>query len=203
MQGEGTETDPYLITSGADLLCYMTSGGYTGSEKHARLETDIEITRTNWDPTYLDSTFDGNNHTISGTLTGNASGPFGLFSIISGTVCNLIMNVDMTVTGNGAHIHIGSIAGALYTGGTIEYCTNDGNIDASDTTGELTNYTGGFVGNAKGGTIERCTNTGSVTGGKGGEVLIGGIAGYADGDTILENNVLDRNSPTKEVGRWG
>ena len=200
LQGSGTDTDPYRITSGADLLCYLTYGlGYTDSEKHARLETDIEITRTNWDPTYLEGTFDGGNHTISGTLTGNISGMFGLFSYIGGTVCNLIMDVDMTVTGNGAYIRVGSIAGALL-GGTIESCTNDGDIDASDTTGELTNYTGGIVGEANGGSIERCTNAGSVTGGKGGEVFVGGIAGYAQSGAILENNVLDEDSPTTEVG---
>ena len=199
LQGEGTETDPYRITSGADLLCYLNPyAAYTGSEKHARLETDIEINRTNWESTYLTGTFDGNNHTISGTLTGNASGPFGLFSIIGGTVCNLIMDVDMTVTGNGAQIHIGSIAGSLM-GGTIENCTNDGNIDASDTTGEVYNYTGGIVGGALGGSIKGCTNTGSVTGGKGGEVFVGGIAGYAQ-STILENNHLAGNSPAKEAG---
>ena len=205
LQGEGTETDPYLITSGADLLCYMTSSlSYTGFEKHARLETDIEITRTNWEPTVLSGTFDGNNHTISGTLTGNASRPFGLFLDIAkgSTVCNLTMDVDMTVTGNGGQICVGSIAGTL-SGGAIENCTNDGNIDASDTTGEYTNYTGGIVGNANGGSIEYCTNTGRVTGGKGGQVFIGGIAGVATSDTILENNYLTGNSPTTEVGRWG
>ena len=196
LQGSGTESDPYRITSGADLLCYMT--GYTGSEKHARLETDIEINRTNWESNILDGTFDGGNHTISGTLTSNTSGPFGLFSDIGGTVCNLIMDVDMTVTGNSAQIYVGSIAGALYSG-TIENCTNNGNIDASDTTGEYANYTGGIVGDALGGSIEGCTNTGSVTGGKGGEVLVGGIAGGASG-TILDDNVLDGNSPAKEVG---
>ena len=202
LQGEGTETDPYRITSGADLLCYLTYGlGYTGSEKHARLETDIEITRTNWEPTVLSGTFDGNNHTISGTLTGNASGPFGLFNNIGGTVCNLTMDVDMTVTGNSLDLCTGSIAGWL-AGGTIENCTNDGDIDASGTTGEYSNYTGGIVGNAEEGSIERCTNSGSVTGGKGGQVFIGGIAGFATSDTILENNVLDGNSPTTEVGRW-
>ena len=203
LQGEGTETDPYRITSGADLLCYMTYGlGYTDSEKHARLETDIEITRTNWEPTYLDGTFDGGNHTISGTLTGNTSGMFGLFSTIGGTVCNLTMDVDMTVTGNGADIRVGSIAGSLM-GGTIESCTNDGNINASDTTGEYTNCTGGIVGEAVRGSIKGCTNTGSVTGGKGGEAYVGGIAGVATSDTILENNYLTGNSPTTEVGRWG
>ena len=201
LQGDGTDTDPYRITSGADLLCYLTYGlGYTDSEKHARLETDIEITRTNWEPTYLDGTFDGGNHTISGTLTGNTSGPFGLFRTISGTVCNLIMDVDMTVTGNGADIRVGSIAGALQ-GGTIENCKNYGNIDASGTTGESTNCTGGIVGNAYGDSIEGCTNTGSVTGGKGGKAYVGGIAGCAQ-STILENNVLAGNSPVTEVGRW-
>ena len=199
LQGDGTDTDPYRITSGADLLCYLNPySNYTGSEKHARLETNIEINRTNWNPTSLSGTFDGNNHTISGTLTGNASGLFGLFRTIGGTVCNLIMDVDMTVTGNGAQIRVGSIAGSLM-GGTIENCKNDGNIDASDTTGELTNYAGGIVGEATGGSIERCTNSGSVTGGKGGEVLIGGIAGANTGATF-ENNILGGDSPAKEAG---
>ena len=200
LQGSGTETDPYLITSGADLLCYLTYGlGYTDREKHTRLETDIEINRTNWKPTYLEGTFDGNNHTISGTLTGNVSGMFGLFSYIGGTVCNLIMDVDMTVTGNAAQVCIGSIAGTLM-GGTIENCQNDGNIDASDTTGELTNYAGGIVGEASEGSIERCTNTGIVTGGKEGTVLVGGIAGFANPSVILENNVFNEGTPATEIG---
>ena len=204
LQGAGTETDPYLISSGADLLCYLNPYfNYTTSEKHARLETDIEINRTNWESKYLEGTFNGDGHTISGTLTGNnISGPFGLFSVIGGTVCNLIMDVDMTVTGNGKQIYVGSIAGALFTGGTIENCTNDGDIDASGTTGELTNYTGGIVGEVSRGSIEGCTNTGRVTGGKGGEVLVGGIVGSAAAEAKLENNVFNEGTPAKEVGRW-
>ena len=203
LQGSGTETDPYRITSGADLLCYLTYGlGYTDSEKHALLVTNIEINRTNWEPIILAGTFDGNNHTISGTLTGNTSGAFGLFISVIGTVCNLTMDVDMTVTGNGANICIGSIAGTLNSG-TIENCKNKGNIDASDAEGEVSNFTGGIVGEVSTGSIEGCTNTGSVTRGKGGQVFVGGIAGHAALGAILENNVLDEDSPTPEVGRWG
>ena len=199
LQGSGTDTDPYRITSGADLLCYLTYGlGYTGFEKHALLETNIEINRTNWEPIIFAGTFDGGNHTISGTLTGNTSGSFGLFISVIGTVCNLTMDVDMTVTGNGANICIGSIAGTL-TSGTIENCTNNGNIDASDAEGEFTNLIGGIVGEAVDGTIKDCTNTGRVTGGEGGQVLVGGIAGATSG-TILENNQLFGDSPTTEVG---
>ena len=202
LQGSGTETDPYRITSGADLLYYMMDGYTTFSETHARLETDIEINRTNWRLSSLEGTFDGNGHTISGTLT--VSTPlmgFGLFLDIAkgGTVCNLIMDVGMTVTGNAAQVCTGSIAGAL-TGGTIENCTNDGNIDASGTTGEYMNCTGGIVGYTEQGSIERCTNTGIVTGGKGGDIWVGGIAGFANRDTTLENNVFDEGTPTKEAG---
>ena len=134
--------------------------------------------------------------TVSTPLMG-----FGLFLDIAkgGTVCNLIMDVDMTVTGNAAQVCTGSIAGAL-TGGTIENCTNDGNIDASGTTGEYMNCTGGIVGYTEQGSIERCTNTGIVTGGKGGDIWVGGIAGFANRDTTLENNVFDEGTPTKEAG---
>ena len=197
LQGEGTEEKPYLIQSAADFKCYLN--GYY-AESYVRLETDIQITSAAWSPIDIreGGTFDGNNHTISGTLTGNTQAEFGLFNNISGTVCNLTMDVDMTVTGNSAQIYVGSIAGSLM-GGTIENCTNNGNINASDTTGEYMNYTGGIVGEALGGSIEGCTNTGSVTGGKGGEVLVGGIAGFAQ-STILDDNVLDGDSPAKEVG---
>ena len=204
LQGSGTDDDPYLIQSAADFKCYQ-NGNY--EESYVRLETDIQITSAAWSPIGIDEggTFDGGNHTISGTLTVNTQEvDFGLFGRIGGTVCNLTMDVDMTVTGNGTHSHIGSIAGSLIYG-TIENCTNDGNIDASDTTSEYTHYTGGIVGEAISSSIKRCTNTGSVTEGKGGEVFVGGIAGFAqstilENNAILENNVLDGNSPTTEVG---
>ena len=200
LQGAGTETDPYRITSGADLLCYMKN--YSGT--HALLYTDIEISRTNWEPEILSGTFDGGGHTISGTMSINyqSSGYVGLFSIVSGTVSNLIMDVDITATTTNNYALFygtGSIAGALQSG-TIENCKNYGKIDASGTTAQYENWTGGIVGGAYYGTIKNCTNTGEVSGGSSGEESgVGGIVGLNSSDK-LENNVFDGGTPATEYG---
>ena len=198
LQGAGTATDPYRITSAADLLRYMSRHA-ADENTHATLYTDIEISRTNWAPTYLDGTFNGGNHTISGTMSINSSNEYvGLFSEVFGTVSNLIMDVDMTVTGNGVACNTGSIAGLLQ-GGTIENCKNYGDIKASDTTAQYDNCTGGIVGYTQGGTIEDCTNTGVMTGGSGMFVYVGGIVG-CNGGAKLENNVFNEGTPAKEAG---
>ena len=199
LQGAGTAIDPYRITSAADLLRYMSRHA-ADENTHAILYTDIEINRTNWEPRYLKGTFDGGNHTISGTMTINTSdGYAGLFSEVLGTVSNLIMDVNMTATGNGIACYTGSIAGLLH-GGTIENCKNYGNIKASDTTAQYDNCTGGIVGYVQGGTIEDCTNTGVIKGGSGSIfVYVGGIVGCNVG-AKLENNSFGQGTPNTETG---
>ena len=195
LQGSGTPEDPYRITSGADLLCYMN----IYSNEHAILYTDIEINRTNWDPRSLGGTFDGGNHTISGTMTINTSdGSAGLFSSVYGTVRNLIMDVDMTVTGDSDIFYTGSIAGSALNA-TFENCVNHGDIDASDRTASDDNYTGGIVGRTLSGKVSGCTNTGKVTGGEGNRVLVGGIVGSTTG-TELSDNHFDQGTPNTETG---
>ena len=198
LQGSGTPEDPYRITSGADLLCYMSN--YANSDMHAILYTDIEINRTNWQSRGLNGTFDGGNHTISGTMIINTSNGYaGLFSSVSGTVRNLIMDVDMTVTGSAdGSFFTGSIAGSA-TDGTFENCVNHGDIDASDTTAQNYNCTGGIVGDTTAGKVSGCTNTGKVTGGDGRNVYVGGIVGSAMG-TELSDNHFDQGTPNTETG---
>ena len=201
LQGSGTPEDPYRITSAADLLCYMDDYASTGM--HAILYTDIEINRTNWQPVSLSGTFDGGNHTISGTMTINAlDGSAGLFNtVINSTVRNLIMDVEMTVTGSSdTSICTGSIAGGA-TNGTFENCVNHGDINASDTTAQNDNSTGGIVGNTTAGKVSGCTNTGKVTGGEGSRVYVGGIVGSATG-TELSDNHFDQGTPNTETGNW-
>ena len=199
LQGSGTPEDPYRITSGADLLCYMDNYASTGM--YTILYTDIEINRTNWQPVSLSGTFDGGGHTISGTMTINASNECaGLFNTVTNsTVRNLIMDVEMTVTGSSdTSFCTGSIAG-LATSATFENCVNHGDIDASDTTAQDKNSTGGIVGDTTGGKVSGCTNTGKVTGGEGRKVYVGGIVGSATG-TELDNNHLGEDSPSTETG---
>ena len=78
LQGGGTEDNPYLITSAADFKCYMENNRtYVGT--YVLLETDIEIATDSWTPVSvgMGGTFDGNNHTISGEISGNTNFVYG------------------------------------------------------------------------------------------------------------------------------
>ena len=206
LQGSGIQLDPYLIQSAADLLCYMDSYTYYGHDTYARLCTDIKMDCSDWIPASLYGTFDGDNHTISGTMAVNisANNSFAaLFGSVGGTVRNLIMKVDITASGsNDWVIYCGGIA-AYIVSGTIEDCENYGKIDASDTStaySELTsNYAGGIAGCSQGGEISGCTNRGTITGGSGGDVRVGGIVGNSSWGTLSDNHYEDGN-PATEVG---
>ena len=150
LQGSGTDADPYLIQSAADLLCYMDSYTYYGHDTYARLCTDIKMDCSDWIPASLYGTFDGDNHTISGTMAVNISATnsyAALFGSVGGTVRNLIMKVD--ITASGSMICAGGIA-ARAQGREISGCTNRGTITGGS--GETVRV-GGIVGYGSGGTF--------------------------------------------------
>ena len=201
LQGSGTQLDPYLIQSAADLLCYMNSATYNDDNTYARLCTDIKMDCSDWEPMPLDGTFDGDNHTISGTMAVNISATnsyAALFGSVVGTVRNLIMKVDITASGSSdMGIYCGGIAGYLY--GTIENCENYGDIDASDTSADMI-CAGGIAARAQGREISGCTNRGTITGGSGETVRVGGIVGYGSGGTFLSKNHYEGGNPATEAG---
>ncbi len=202
LQGSGTDADPYLIQSAADLLCYMDSYTYYGHDTYARLCTDIKMDCSDWIPASLYGTFDGDNHTISGTMAVNISATnsyAALFGSVGGTVRNLIMKVDITASGSSdTNIYCGGIA-AYLSSGTIENCENYGDIDASDTSADMI-CAGGIAARAQGREISGCTNRGTITGGSGETVRVGGIVGYGSGGTFLSKNHYEGGNPATEAG---
>ena len=201
LQGEGTETDPYRITSAADLLCYLDNQSTYGmGGKHALLYTDIEINAKDWDPCTILGIFDGGGHTISGTLTYDDTANSALFNnVLDGAVIkNLEVSADITCSGTDnsevigtKNIYFGGIATSV--DGTITQCTYSGTltVTATVTGGEFGNgiYIGGIAGWNEG-TISYCTFKGIINaGGASAQTkVVGAIAGDSSSSAILTDN---------------
>ena len=187
LQGSGTDTDPYRITSAADFKRYMTDVTYRNG-KYTLLNTDIQIITDNWTPldVFFGATFDGGGHTISGEIKheGGESGAVyaGVFSDVKSdcTICNLEVSANISVTATGTatgYIYAGGIAGMLSQEGTITGCTYSGTLTVTGTS-QLNLGIGGIAGRSDG-TISGCTFSGTIdaTGASGKGKYVGGIAG--------------------------
>ena len=178
LSGSGTEADPFIIQSGADLAYidqHMTAAeNFKGV--YFELARSIDLGNHSmkigeypgWGGRKIFSgIFDGNSCSIINLNMTESGKGGGLFSVISGTVKNL--SVYGSVTGD--DLMTGGIVGWLYNG-TLENCANYVNVTSS-----ASSETGAMVGTCQGGTITNCVNYGSVSG----IDSVGGIAGKASG----------------------
>ena len=207
LQGEGTAENPYLIKSAADLRYYFINDGYRQQNVHARLDIDIEMDTSNWNPVTLYGVFDGNGHTISGSIRrdldqikGANNICVGLFNGIDkpAVVRNLNVSADITVTGtsdetmNSCYV-AGIVANEVDDETSVTNCTYSGNITVSATVKR--EYGSIFVGGIAGmnsGKISDCTFSGKIdaSGASASSVKVGGIAGRDYTNSIEEwNNV--------------
>ncbi|MGN1053148.1 MAG: hypothetical protein ACI4SH_07165, partial [Candidatus Scatosoma sp.] len=169
LEGEGSESNPYLISSAADYRYFATqvNGGNDFSGKYIRLEANVDMNGAafsvgksanppaNSDLLYtvnyaFAGTFDGNGHVLKGR---NGSGAYNAyFGAITGTLKNLIVLGDINLTA-------GRLAGivAVLKDGTVENCVNYVNI-----TGTIVEL-GGIAAANWGGNVVGCVNYGSVT----------------------------------------
>lgn len=198
--GEGTEEDPYLITSAEDLKWLVTyyNDENLSSPQYYKLATDINIDSSAADPwTFalakaFTDILDGANHKITGKLYAKDTPIIGFVCQNAGVVKNL--NVDVQVVGSGALTEMmgetGSLAGGVVGAnlGTIDNCTSEGSVSSKDITSgnNLAVGVGGIAG-LNAGTISNSTNNATVQGtnlinGASGWSSAGGIAGIvADG----------------------
>ena len=206
LEGGGTDTNPYLITSAADFKCYLENNTYGYSYVH--LDTDIEIATDSWRRVYVSmgGTFDGNNHTISGTLNcavGADDCNIALFTSVDGTVCNLNVEADIAVNGNiSAPCNVGGIAAAC-SNGTIDRCTYSGKISGQVSVTRGSFYAGGIVGHAQGGKVSNCTFSGEIeqAGFTADQVFyVGGIVGYNSGSDLTTGNDYSKGNPSTLTG---
>lgn len=201
--GSGTESDPYLVYTAADLQGVYKKGYY-------KLMNDIDLTdwinkkssTEGWPAIGKNGLeaiyFDGNNHKVTGLWCKTTANYNGLFSNFpSGYIKNLRVE-----TASGKTVEGGNYTGVLI--GCIAKCkimnvTVNGTAHGKDNTGvmagymencELTNaaingnakgttHVGGVAGSAIGGTIKKATYQGELIA-TADNSYVGGIAGYME-----------------------
>ena len=173
LSGSGTEDDPYLLATAADLKAFRDMANAEASSKLcATLTADIDLGGEAWTPFEPSSgyvseayagTFDGANHTIKGlsvNLTSNAGA--GLF----GTVCGATIK-NLKVEGNvsaSSSVFVGGIVGRTQTSATIDSCSFAGTVTSTKKNGAA--GTAGIIGRVNAGTvtITNCANTATING---------------------------------------
>ena len=221
--GEGTEADPYQVTTPEELdhIRY-------GLDAHYELQNDIDLDvapyneNEGWEPvgTLSDEftgTLDGNSNTISGLYINRSSESYqGLFGVVNNAEITGLTLDEVDITGNG---YTGALVGELnginseisyvrvsgeitgnseYVGGLVGY-QNEGSITNTVTSGTVEggNYTSGLVGLQSNGSIDQ-TFTNTVVSGSGSDE--GGLLAYSPGGTVTNSFWNTDSTATSEAG---
>jgi len=135
--GTGTEADPFLVATVADLQAMAEETAFLADGLYFRLEANI-VWNTGFAPIGATAanpfrgTFDGNGHYIEYTHTAGG-GLRGLFGVTDGaTIRNLTVIADVTAANNSGLV-VGQAVGTVGT--TVENCVVYGRITSSGTTG--------------------------------------------------------------------
>ena len=205
MTGSGTESDPYQISTAAQLKRFRDivngSNGQTQNRGAcAVLTAAIDLNNEPWTPIgnftegnqiYYEGTFDGGGYTISGL---NVTGEFvyaGLFGTVKdGTIKSL--TVAGKVSPSNSQCIVGGIVGYA-SNAVIKNCSNHCSV-----TGRTTSIIGGIAGFNSSGAIIDCYNVGTISGINYAEA-IGGIVGSNSG-TISNCYNVGTVSNDKSVG---
>ena len=199
--GSGTESDPYQISSAADLnqLAANVNSGTTYENKYFVQTGDITYETAGLDETasnyeaignhskdlYFKGHYDGANHTISGIRIYKGSLCQGLFGPIGngGSVKNVIL-ADTRITGG---LFYGGIAG-ICEGGTVSNCHVLNTVTLCNIK-SMSSY-GGIVGYNSGGTVSGCTSAAAFTTADGAAnnaiTSHGGIVGFNTSGTVSD-----------------
>ncbi|GBU24735.1 hypothetical protein R83H12_01370 [Fibrobacteria bacterium R8-3-H12] len=190
--GDGTEANPYQISTPQELQNLNECNGESYENNYYVLNNDIDLTEyladdeEGWQPISNSSfgssfygKFNGNGHKVSGLWINRPDFNWvGLFGYIrnGAMIENLGVEIDDSkdgVLGNGA----GGLVGV--SDGTISNSYAIGNVTAN-----TNSSCGGLVGNNNGGTINNSYATGNVTG----TYNVGGLVGYNSYGSIIINS---------------
>ena len=201
--GKGTEADPYLVYTAADLTCVYRRGYYKQMIDIDLAEYINQFSPTEgWQSIGRDGSetihFDGDGHKITGLWCNSTRDNTGLFSCFAnGTIKNLTVE-----TAKGKQVKGGSNTGILIgkiINGTIENCRVTGTVVDGTPVGGMVglfdggkislsqanviinttrekSYVGGLVGEITSGEIDQCVTLGTVTA-TGKESYVGGLVG--------------------------
>ena len=184
--GSGTQDDPYLISTGAELalLSQRVKNGETFSGMYFRLIKNIRLNGKAFTPigsktNEFSGVFDGNGFVISNFTITVADSYLGVFGYVTGTIENLGVQGTINVSGTTSNAYAGLLAG--YSTGTIQNCFATGTVTLSSPN---TTHAGGLVGCSEG-TITNCYSTATVTSTSSNYMAYaGGLVGYVKGGAV-------------------
>lgn len=208
--GSGTEVDPYIIESTANLqqlIQYVNSGSDDYAGKYFRLTKDIliDIDTDAWGPigghnneTGVDGKFfyfkghlDGDGHIVKGAMKCQSFTAAFIGAASGGSVKNLHILADVEnnprSTAQAAHT-AGLIA---YISGTAPYCISNCSYNGKITSVGGENHVAGLVGSTLAPlTINGCINRGTISAtdnaaSSSTQTYVGGIIGYAQSDVTI------------------
>ena len=179
--GTGTQEDPWLIASQADLTAlaeFLNSGNAEQFDAESagvgnchgyyfKQTADIDLTGVTWEPIgysggyYFAGNYDGGGHSITNAASTGKVDPdgyatAGIFGWVAfGSVANLhVKNANFVATGQNNYSYVGGIAG-LCVGSSIKNCSVvDSSLESKRD--ENNNCAGSIVGYSCGGTFEKC-----------------------------------------------
>lgn len=159
MSGNGTESNPYLVSSASDInnIHNDLSGYY-------KLTCNIDMSGVDFEPIGNENegaftgTIDGNGYTIKNLNINLPDNKYvGFVGYLEGTVKNLnLENVDAY-----GYRYVGGIAGCAYENSMIHDCKVSGSIEGSILVPLLSIYCGGIVGKSIN-SVKECTNYASL-----------------------------------------
>ena len=179
--GTGTQGDPWLIASQADLSAlaeFLNSGNAATFDTEAdgvgnchgyyfKQTADIDLTGVAWEPIgysgdyYFAGNYDGDGHSITNAVSTGKVDPdgfatAGIFGWVAfGSVENLhVKNANFVATGQNNYSYVGGIAGVCY-GSSIKNCSVE-NSSLESRRNNNNNCAGSIVGYSTGGTFEKC-----------------------------------------------
>ena len=179
--GTGTQGDPWLIASQADLSAlaeFLNSGNAEQFDAenagvgnchgyYFKQTADIDLTGVAWEPIgysgsyYFAGNYDGGGHSITNAVSTGKVDPdgyatAGIFGWVAfGSVENLhVKNANFVATDQNNYSYVGGIAGVCY-GSTIENCSVE-NSSLESRRNNNNNCAGSIVGYSTGGTFEKC-----------------------------------------------
>ena len=179
--GTGTQGDPWLIASQADLSAlaeFLNSGNAEQFDAenagvgnchgyYFKQTADIDLTGVTWEPIgysggyYFAGNYDGGGHSITNAVSTGKVDPdgfatAGIFGWVAfGSVENLhVKNANFVATGQNEYSYVGGIAGVCY-GSSIKNCSVV-NSSLESKRNNNNNCAGSIVGYSTGGTFEKC-----------------------------------------------
>lgn len=197
LEGAGTESDPYRLSSTRDLLA-MKPALVKGQMTYFKLMNDIDMSSIeNWDPLNPDDpydlgiVFDGGGHSLK-NLKSKEKHYSSFFGVLYGK-CYNVKFVDAEIV-SASNSGAGIIGGYIGTGGKPAIVSG---VEAS---GIVTNAgkgqsVGGLGGNAREATIENCTVNVTVSNPMGDGVnrtATGGVVGKTMGSAVKIKNCVVR-----------